>query len=63
MGVKWIGPPPDPERVLTREELRKYEAQEYARKKFILRQVAFLQGRGPLPEPVECPIDPRKRER
>lgn len=51
---------PNPDRDLTREELRRYEAQEAARRIFILKQVRFLLGQIPEPEFVPCPIDPRK---
>jgi hypothetical protein len=52
---------PDPDRDLTREERRIYERQEHARKVYLLKQIAYVQGRIPEPpEYVPCPIDPRK---
>ena len=52
---------PNPNRDLTREEKRIYERQEQARKIFLLKQLAYIQGRLPeAPEFVPCPIDPRK---
>ncbi len=62
---QWRDVTADPlERPLTREERRAYERQADARKFYILKQIAYLQGRIEKPPVfVPCPVDPRRREK